>query len=187
MLIRRTEWFKVRTERGVEGWASARDLTLTTLADGTPLLVNLGDRAGFPSHRWESGVFGGAYAGATLVSAYQALSMTDNLKVEVGFAVSGQPLQWLSTRHRTGARVHAGVARLTVRHPGQAARARGAQGDPGPPLIANNQTAYVGVGRALLPWPTILPARRIREVTRSSRTNTNEVKKEWKVGFAFFY
>ncbi len=36
------------------------------------------------SHRWESGVFAGAYSGATLISAYSALSITDNLKVEVG-------------------------------------------------------------------------------------------------------
>ena len=36
VLMRRTEWFKVRTERGIEGWASERDLALTTLADGSP-------------------------------------------------------------------------------------------------------------------------------------------------------
>ena len=35
VLFRRTDWFKVRTERGVEGWASARELTLATLADGS--------------------------------------------------------------------------------------------------------------------------------------------------------
>ena len=61
VLFRRTEWFKVRTERGVEGWALERELTLTTLADGAPFTINLGDRAGFASHRWESGVFAGAY------------------------------------------------------------------------------------------------------------------------------
>src|SRR6202162_2750212 len=84
VLFRRTDWFKVRTERGVEGWASARELTLTTMADGGAFRFNLGDRAGFGSPRWESGVFAGAYAGATLISAYSALSITDNLKIEVG-------------------------------------------------------------------------------------------------------
>src|ERR1035438_10871324 len=71
VLMRRTEWFKVRTEHGIEGWAYERDLLRTTLADGTPFQINLGDRAGLADHRWESGVFGGAYAGATLISAYQ--------------------------------------------------------------------------------------------------------------------
>ena len=51
VLFRRTDWFKVRTERGVEGWASARELTLTTLADGSPFQVKMGDRAGFVRHR----------------------------------------------------------------------------------------------------------------------------------------
>jgi uncharacterized protein YgiM (DUF1202 family) len=84
VLFRRTDWFKVRTERGVEGWASARELQLATLADGSQFQVKMGDRAGFASHRWESGVFAGDYAGATLIAAFGALSITDNLKVEVG-------------------------------------------------------------------------------------------------------
>src|ERR1700676_1595803 len=46
VLFRRTDWFKVRTERGVEGWASARELTRASLADRTSFHVNLGDRAG---------------------------------------------------------------------------------------------------------------------------------------------
>ena len=37
VLFRRTDWFKVRTERGVEGWASQRDMLKTVLADGTPV------------------------------------------------------------------------------------------------------------------------------------------------------
>ncbi len=57
MLFRRTDWFKVRTERGIEGWASVRELSLTMLADGSPFSVNMGDRNGFRSHRWESGLF----------------------------------------------------------------------------------------------------------------------------------
>ena len=39
MLFRRTDWFKVRTERGVEGWASEDDMLQTVLADGAPLHV----------------------------------------------------------------------------------------------------------------------------------------------------
>ena len=34
VLFRRTDWFKVRTEQGVEGWARARDMRRTKLADG---------------------------------------------------------------------------------------------------------------------------------------------------------
>ena len=55
VLFRRTDWFKVRDERGVEGWARARDMRRTKLADGSPFVFNLGDRDGFTSHDWEIG------------------------------------------------------------------------------------------------------------------------------------
>jgi hypothetical protein len=43
VLFRRTDWFKVRDERGVEGWARAQDMRRTRLADGSPFVFILGD------------------------------------------------------------------------------------------------------------------------------------------------
>src|SRR6187549_408744 len=83
VLHRRTDWFKVRTEQGVEGWARAQDMRRTKLADGTPFVFNLGDRAGFTTHDWEIGIGGGDYGGANLIAAYGAYSLTDNMKVEL--------------------------------------------------------------------------------------------------------
>ncbi|MGH8259162.1 MAG: SH3 domain-containing protein, partial [Steroidobacteraceae bacterium] len=57
VLKRFTDWYKVRTERGIEGWVAQRDMLKTVLADGTPFTFNLGDRAGFTSHRFEAGLF----------------------------------------------------------------------------------------------------------------------------------
>ncbi|MDB6102246.1 MAG: hypothetical protein JWO52_2245, partial [Gammaproteobacteria bacterium] len=64
VLFRRTDWFKVRTERGVEGWAAQRDMLRTVLADGTPFKFDLGDRTGFTSHNFEMGIFAGEYSGS---------------------------------------------------------------------------------------------------------------------------
>ena len=83
VLYRRTDWFKVRDEQGTEGWARARDMRRTRLADGSPFVFNLGDREGFTSHDWELGIGGGDYGGANLISAYGAYSLTDNMKVEL--------------------------------------------------------------------------------------------------------
>src|SRR5215469_2274608 len=82
VLFRRTDWFKVRTERGVEGWASQRDMLKTVLADGSPFTFDLGDRAGFTSHRFEAGAFAGSWGGATLVSAYTSFSFNSQLALE---------------------------------------------------------------------------------------------------------
>ena len=39
----------------------------TKLADGSPFVFNLGDRAGFTTHDWELGIGGGDYGGANLI------------------------------------------------------------------------------------------------------------------------
>jgi len=188
VLMRRTEWFKVRTERGVEGWVYERDLMLTQLADGTPFSVNLGDRAGFASHRWETGIFAGDYAGATLISAYEAYSLTDHLKIELSASqflgnVSNGYLIDVGLSHvfmpewRFSPFVSLGGGYERVEPKVTLAQ----------PLDSSNQTAYVGIGgRYYLTRRLFLRGEyRSHEVFTSG--NSNEVKTEWKLGFAFFY
>jgi Bacterial SH3 domain len=188
VLMRRTEWFKVRTERGVEGWAYERDLMLTTLADGTPFSINLGDRAGFASHRWESGAFGGAYAGATLISAYQAVSLTDNLKVEVsasqylgnlsnGYLIDVGFAHVFMPNWRFSPFVTLGGGYEHVEPKATLAQA----------LSANNQTGYVGAGVRYYLGRRLFLRGELRAHEIFTNQNSNEVKNEWKVGFAFFY
>jgi hypothetical protein len=188
VLMRRTEWFKVRTERGVEGWAYERDLLQTTLADGTPFQINLGDRAGFATHRWESGIFGGAYAGATLISGYEAVSLTDNLKIElsasqflgnlsngylidIGFAHVFMP-NWRFSPFVT---LGGGYERVEP-------KATLAQ-----PLSSSNETGYVGLGARFYLTRRLFLRGELREHEIFTNQNANEVKNEWKLGFAFFY
>jgi hypothetical protein len=188
VLMRRTEWFKVRTERGIEGWAYERDLMHTTLADGTPFQLNLGDLAGFASHRWESGAFGGAYAGATLISAYQALSLTDNLKIELsasqflgnlsngylidlGFSHVFMPNRRFSPFVTLGGGYERVEPKATLAQP----------------ISSSNQTAYVGVGVRFYLSRRLFLRGELREHEVLTNQNANEVKNEWKLGFAFFY
>ena len=73
----------------------------TKLADGSPFVFNLGDRAGFTTHDWEIGIGGGDYGGANLISAYGAYSLTDNMKVElIAVAVPRQCVERLEGRDR---------------------------------------------------------------------------------------
>ena len=70
-----------RTAASKAGHARS-DMRRTKLADGSPFIFNLGDRAGYTTHDWELGIGGGDYGGANLISAYGAYSLTDNMKVE---------------------------------------------------------------------------------------------------------
>ena len=188
VLFRRTDWFKVRTERGVEGWASERDLGNTTLADGSPFIFEHGDRNGFRSHRWEGGILAGDYAGATLVEGFLARSLTDNLKVELQV---GQFLGDLSNGY---------VADLGLNHVfmpewrfspfvtlGTGLEHTEPKATLVVPLNRTYQTAYAGIGARFYLTRRLFMRAEYRNHTVFTKSDSNEVKPEWKVGFAFFY
>jgi opacity protein-like surface antigen len=188
VLYRRTDWFKVRDERGVEGWARARDMRRTRLADGSPFVFNLGDRQGFTTHDWELGIGGGDYGGANLISSYGAWSLTDNMKAELtlsqylGNASNGYKAElglnhvlfpeWrLSPFLQLGTGVVYVEPRATIVLPAD----------------RTDQTAYVGAGmrfyltrrffvRADYRWHTIFTSR-----------DENQELEEWKVQIACFF
>jgi hypothetical protein len=188
VLFRKTEWYKVRTERGVEGWASEDSLLHTRMADGTPFKVERGNRDGYRSHRWEAGWMWGDYAGASEYGALAAYSLTDNLKVElfgsqfIGNVYNGyiadlglnhvfMPEWRFSPFVTLGTGIERVEPRTTLVKP----------------INQNYQTAYVGFGgRFYLARRLILRAE-YRSHTVFTNTDSNEVKTEWKFGFVFFY
>jgi hypothetical protein len=188
VLARRTDYFKVRDETGVEGWARARDMRRTKLADGSPFEFNLGDMAGFTTHDWEIGIGFGDYGGANLIGAYTAYSLTDNMKVELtlsqflGNASNGYKAelgltQVLFPEWRISPFLEIGTGNVWTR--------------PRATLVLaqdrTDQTAYAGAGvrmyitrrfflRADYRWHTIFTSR-----------DDNEELQEWKVQLACFF
>lgn len=188
VLYRRTDYFRVRTEKGIEGWAAARDMIKTQLADGSNFNVDLGDRDGFQTHRWEMGIFVGDFDGANYVSGYGAWSATDNLKVEVtasqyiGDQRSGTLLD-LGVLHvfapewRLSPYISLGGGLFKVDKDAQRPNL----------LDRSDQSAYVGVGaRFYLTRRFFLRGEMKERVVFTSR-NDNEELREWKVGLAFFF
>jgi hypothetical protein len=188
VLKRQTEWFKVRTERGIEGWAYEGELGKTTLADGTPFTFKRGDRAGFAAHRWESGVLLGSYAGATLVSGFGAVSFTDHMKLELS---AGQFLGNLSN----GYLLDLGLTQVIMPEwrfspfvtLGTGYERLVPKATLAVPLDQNSQTAYAGVGARFYVGRRFFLRGEYRHHTVFTSRDSNEVKQEWKVGFAFFY
>lgn len=188
VLFRRTDWFKVRTEHGIEGWASVRELTLATLADGSRFTVNMGDRAGFASHHFETGVFAGAYAGATLISVYSAVSVNDNLKIEVDLSqylgnVSDGVMATIGLAHvfmpewRFSPLVTIGTGLQRVEPKATLVQ----------PVDRSDQMAYAGIGARYYLTRRFFLRGEYRSDVIFTKTNKNEVNEEWKLGFAFFY
>jgi Bacterial SH3 domain/Outer membrane protein beta-barrel domain len=188
VLFRRTDWFKVRTERGVEGWAAQRDMLRTVLADGTPFNFDLGDRTGFTSHHFEMGIFAGSYGGSTLVSTYASYSLNSQLAVELSAGqflgkytngVTGDlglthvllPEKRLSPFLMLGTGLVHVTPRVTLVLPSE----------------RTDQTAYVGGGvRYYLTRRFFVRAEYKSHVVFTHR-NANQEVDEWKLGFAFFF
>ena len=85
ILKRRTDWFEVRTDRGVQGWVSRKQMIATLQPTGVPLDLNEPSRENYMSRRWQGGVMGGDFAGASLISAFGGYAFSDNLSIELTF------------------------------------------------------------------------------------------------------
>ncbi|HEY6482471.1 MAG TPA: SH3 domain-containing protein [Steroidobacteraceae bacterium] len=188
VLFRRTDWFKVRTEHGVEGWAAQSDVLHTVLADGTPFKFELGDRSGFTSHRFEMGIFAGDYGGATLISGYGSFAFNSQLAAELsvgqflgkfdngfsadlGLAHVIMPEWRLSPFLMIGTGIVHVTPKVTLVVPSD----------------RTEQTAYVGGGlRYYLARRFFLRAEYKSHLVFTNR-NANEEVDEWKLGFAFFF
>ena len=188
VLFRRTDWFKVRTERGVEGWAAQRDMLLTVYADGAPFIFELGDRAGFSAHRYEMGLFAGAYGGANYISGFYSVSFNSQLALETAFG------QFLG-RYANGETGDLGLAHVLAPESRWSPLLTLGVGlvhtEPKATLVqpANRteQSAYVGGGlRYYLTRRFFLRAEYKAHYIFTKR-NQNEEADEWKMGFAFFF
>ena len=188
IIKRRTDWFKVRTTRGVEGWASYKDMLSVVLADGTPFTFPLGDRAGFTSHNGEIGVFAGDYAGATLISAYGAYSFNSQLAVELSIGqflgnASNGTLADIGLTHtfvpewRFSPFVSMGTGMVHIEPKATLVT----------PLDRTDQTAYVGGGFRYYLTRRFFVRGEYRSHYVFTSRNDNEKVDEWKLGFAFFF
>lgn len=188
VLYRRTEWFRVRTRRGVEGWAHEREVLNALLPDGSPFTIDLGNRAGFTRHRFEMGGSVGDYGGATLIGTYFAFSFNEQLQLELtgsqflGDASNGYAAEiGLAHVYRPDWRLSplltlgGGVIRI----------------EPKSTLVVpedrTDQTAYAGAGvRFYLTRRFFLRGEYRHHMVFTSR-NQNEEIQEWKLSFAFFF
>jgi hypothetical protein len=85
LVKRRTDWFQLRTDQGVEGWAPRSQMIATLEPTGEPLDLQEPARENYMSRRWQAGVMGGDFGGASLISAFGGYAFSDNLSIELTF------------------------------------------------------------------------------------------------------
>ena len=83
VLKRHTDWFKVRTERGKEGWVQMAQMKKTLDLDGEAIDWREVDFEDFSNRRWQVGMSGGDFDGARTLTAYAGYAMTPNITLQL--------------------------------------------------------------------------------------------------------
>ncbi len=188
ILKRRTDWFKVRSERGYEGWVKREQMARTLQSDGDPTRIEDPQFADYGTRRWEAGAMSGDFGGANVISVYGGFALTPNLTIEASLAqalgsFSNSTMyhanivhyffpEWRATPFFT---LGSGVIRT----------------EPNATLVLTEDRSdplgHVGLGvRAYLARRFMLRAEYKSYVVFTSRDDNEEID-EWKVGFAFFF
>lgn len=191
VMLRRTSWFKLRSRKGIEGWASRDQLALTLTPAGEQIEFQQITQGDFEQRQWELGVMGGDFGGATSFSIYGARLFNDGFAGELGYteavgsASSSQLIKlgllmlpfpdWRASPY-----FYLGTGIIRV--------------DPNATLAVpendDNQFSNVALGvRLYLTKRMILRAEYGDYVLFSADQNRdeNEDIKEWKLGFAVFF
>ena len=80
---RRTDWFEVRTDRGVEGWVHEEQLARTMESSGEPVMIASPSWDDYAGRHWEMSVGFGDFDGASSVSLTGAYRLSANLSAEL--------------------------------------------------------------------------------------------------------
>ena len=186
VLFSRTDWFKVRSPRGTEGWVRRADLAKTLLEDGEPAPIP--PYPEFASHRWEIGAGYGVYNRENLVTAYGDFGLTNSLDIEL---VVQQAFGTLDNRY---------IGSIGVRHTfipewkwfsptaglGAAYQTISDKVPPAP-LQKNNEMAYVSLGARGFITRRFLWRVDWRHYVVFNDLNVYEDLEEWKFGLAVFF
>ena len=88
VLKRKTNWYKIRTANGKEGWATRQQMQQTLLPGGQKLRFTELSKSEYIVRRWELGVTGGELEGAPITSVYGAYAFNENFSSELTMAHS---------------------------------------------------------------------------------------------------
>ena len=188
VIKRKTDWFKVRTAKGKTGWVARAQMEKTLLPSGA--VTELADAAigDFSSRRWESGLIGGTFNGAPVMTLYGAYVMNANLTAELSASqVSGEYSSSVLVnanlvsspfpKWRYSPFFTLGMGQITTKPSVTLIQAEDSQ----------DLTAHMGLGVKVYLTRRFILRAEYKNYVGFSSDDDNEEFEEWKAGFAFFF
>ena len=189
LLYRKTDWFRVLTEDGKEGWVSAAQLSMTLNPSGKRVDIRDPNEKDFVLRDWEYGALIGDFEGLSIISFYAGYHFNENISNEIilsqasGSVSSKTILSLLNIVHEPFPEwkmspfftLGTGWIRTDPKSTLATTRDR------------TDQYANYGFGiRTHLTKRFLLRAEYKNYVIFTSRDDNEEIE-EWKVGFGFFF
>ena len=188
ILVRQTDWFKIRTEANIEGWVSRAEIQQTLSPNGKPTDIHEVTLQDFMNRSWELGASTGDFSGANVITVFTGYHFTENLSAEISYSqvvgdfsssqlwgihVMHEPFpEWTFSPFFT---LGTGIIETTPK------TTLGIVQD------TSDQFTNWGLGaRMYLSKRFILRVDYKNYVVFSSRDQNEEIK-EWKAGFGFFF
>ena len=188
LLRRRTDWIKVRTDRGREGWVHRSQLERTLTPQGEPVRLPGPEPESRVEHRWEIGLVTGDFGGANLVSATGSYALTQSLhaRLDVTHLLGNYSNGWLGT----AGLLHAFMPQWRI-SPFVSLGGGIVHISPKATIVLSEDrtdpAAYSGLGlRGYLTNRFLLQAEYRKFVVLTSRDDNEEID-EWTVGFTYFF
>jgi Bacterial SH3 domain/Outer membrane protein beta-barrel domain len=188
VLMRRTDWYKVRDDQGKEGWVDREHMELTLLATGDQLKLDDPARRDYERSPWEIGFQTGNFGGGNVNSAYVGYAFNDNLSIETGLSQtlgksSTSVLGTIGLTHLFAPRwriapfvdIGTGVVRISPKT------------TIVEPANRREQLGYWGLGAKAYVSRRFLFRLDYRSYVIFTQSAQNEDRREWKAGFAFFF
>jgi hypothetical protein len=82
----KNEWYKVRTQKDIEGWVYINDLGRTLDSSGSTVNLHSPNMQSFTDRTWEAGFMAGDFNGSDVITLYGGYQFTRNLSVEVALS-----------------------------------------------------------------------------------------------------
>jgi hypothetical protein len=188
IMSKRTEWYKVRTHDGIEGWVDQGQMELTLNPDGTEVEFTSPTLEDFTNSKWELGVLSGDFGGANIVSLYGGYSLNPNVSVEAwgsqilgnfsnGWMASVNVVHetWPDWRVSPFFTLGTGVIHTSP-------KSTIVQGED-----RTDQIGHVGAGFRIYAGRRFIVRAEYKSYVVFTSRDENEEEEEWKIGFALFF
>jgi len=188
LIKKKTQWFKVRSKKGQEGWVHEDSMSKTLGLNLEEFDSGNSDQTDFTGRTLEAGVLAGDFEGATSLTLYGGWNFTENLSTEL--AISQALGNVSDIRHFTLSLLHQPFPDWRVT-PFFKLGAGVIQTLPFTTLIQTqdrtDEIVLAGVGvKAYISREFFIRAEYSNYTILTSRNDNDEVE-EWKLGFSVFF